>query len=298
MHNVIRERSKLKSLGVRTDISQSAEHQTIVDAHFRSHAVEWRDVYEEASVQGAIYRKRLEIVLRWIDELAIPVRKKILEIGCGSGRSAVALAQRGYLVQAIDPVEDMLNSTRRYAAGARVSSSILTSLGDAHTLAAFPESAFGLVLAIGVIPYLHSPEKALKEMARALEPGGFLLVTIANRARLDYALDPWLCPATQGAKRIVRAIMRRFRGPRPGSTRPPLRLSSLRELEGWLSSVGLAKIKAKTVGFQPTFRHRRFFAERFSIRLNCWLQWLADNNVPGIRATGMDYIVLARKEEG
>jgi len=274
-----------------------AAQQKLVDAHFQSHVAQWRDVYDEALVDGAIYRKRLEIVLRWIDELAIPAREKVLEIGCGSGRCTAALAQRGYFVQAIDSVAGMLNSTRQLAVQAGVSSSVSTSLGDAHNLP-FQDSSFGLVLAIGVIPYLHSPEKALREMARVLRPGGFILVTGGNRWRLNYVLDPWICPPLQRAKRIIGAIRRPFRKPRPDPPWPPLRLDSLRELERWLSSVGLAKVKAKTVGFPPvTFHCRPIFGERNSIRLNCWLQWLADHNVPGIRSSGMDYVSLARKSE-
>ncbi len=280
--------------GVHTDISSSAKQQKVVNAHFQSHAAQWRDVYEEASVEGEIYRKRLAIVLKWVDQLAMPLGEQILEIGCGGGLSSVALAQRGYLVQAMDSVADMLNSTRESVARAGVSSSVLTSLGDAHSLA-FPNNVFGLVLAIGVIPYLHSPKKALGEMARVLKPGGFLVVTAGNRWRIDHALDPWLCPALQPAKRVARKILRRSRRPPAEATRPPLQLDSLREIERWLSSVGLAKVKATTVGFQPLFRYRRFFGELTSIRLNGWLQWLADHNVPGIRSSGMDYIVLARK---
>jgi ubiquinone/menaquinone biosynthesis C-methylase UbiE len=284
-------------LGVRADISPSVEQQKLVDAHFQSHATQWREVYDEASVEGAIYRERLSVVLRWVDELAMPLGGQILEIGCGGGASVVALAQRGYLVQAIDSVAGMLNSTRQSVARAGAGSSVLTSLGDAHDLA-FPESAFGLVLAIGVIPYLHSPKKALGEMARVLKPGGFLLVTAGNRWRLNHVLDPWLCPAVQPAKRALRAILRRSRRPQSEPNRPPLQLGSLRELESWLSSVGLAKIKVKTVGFSPlTFHYRPIFGERTSIRLNRWLQRLADHNVPGIRSSGMDYIVLARKKE-
>jgi hypothetical protein len=52
------------------------------------------------------------------------------------------------------------------------------------------------------------------------------------------------------------------------------------------------------VGFQPFFRYRRFFGETTLVGLNRWLQWLADHNVPGIRSSGMDYIVLARKRDG
>jgi ubiquinone/menaquinone biosynthesis C-methylase UbiE len=283
--------------GVRVDIPRNAEHQKVVDEHFQSHAAQWRDVYKEAGVEGEIYRKRLATVLKWVDQLAMPLGEQILEIGCGGGFSSVALAQRGYFVQAMDSVADMLNSTRESVARAGVSSSVLTSLGDAHSLA-FPNNVFGLVLAIGVMPYLHSPKKALGEMARVLKPDGFLLVTAGNRWRLDHALDPWLCPALQPAKRVARKILRRSHRPPAEATRPPLQLDSLREIEWWLSSVGLAKVKATTVGFQPLFRYRRFFGELTSIRLNGWLQWLADHNVPGIRSSGMDYIVLARKRGG
>ena len=278
----------------RVDIPRNAEHQKVVDEHFQSHAAHWRDLYEEAGVEGEIYRKRLAMVLKWVDQLAMPPGEQILEIGCGGGFSSVALAQRGYLVQAMDSVADMLNSTRESVARAGVSSSVFTSLGDAHSLA-FPNNVFGLVLAIGVIPYLHSPKKALGEMARVLKPGGFLVVTAGNRWRIDHALDPWLCPALQPAKRVARKILRRSRRPPAEATRPPLQLDSLGEIERRLSSVGLAKVKAATVGFQPLFRYRRFFGELTSIRLNSWLQWLADHNVPGIRSSGMDYIVLARK---
>ena len=104
----------MKSSAVSPGISRSAEHQTLVDTHFHSRVTQWRDVYEQEGVEGAIYRKRLDIVLRWIDELAIPTGQKVLEIGCGAGRCTVALAQRGYPIHAMDSVEGMVNSTQEH----------------------------------------------------------------------------------------------------------------------------------------------------------------------------------------
>ncbi len=277
-------------------ILQGPEHQMLVDAHFESHVAQWRDVYEQAGVEGAIYRKRLEIALSWIDELSIPARERILEIGCGGGGCTVALARRGYRILAMDSVTGMLNSTQQRAADAGVSSSVATSLGDAHNLA-FQDSNFGLVLAIGVIPYLHAPQRALREMSRVLRPGRFLLITAGNRWSLSNILDPWLCPPVQPARQIVRWMMRRCRIPQPAPFNVPMRRDSLRELNGWLSSAGLTIIQARTVGFPPfTVRFQPIFGERTSIRLNYWLQRRADCNVPGIRSCGMDYMVLARKQ--
>jgi hypothetical protein len=136
-------------------------------------------------------------------------------------------------------------------------------------------------------------------MARVLKPGGFLLVTVGNRSRLTDVLDPWLCPALQPVKRLVGAILQRFRSRRSEPAGHSLRLDSLPELERWLSSIGLAKVKARTVGFPPlTFHYRRVFGDRTAIGWNRWLQRLADRNVPGIRSSGMDYLVLARKHAG
>jgi ubiquinone/menaquinone biosynthesis C-methylase UbiE len=274
-----------------------ASQQQRVDTHFRAHVRQWRDVYNEAFVDGAIYRKRQEIVLGWIDELAIPTGEKLLEIGCGGGRCTVALAQRGYLVQAVDSVPGMLDSTRQLVVQAGLRSSVSIGLGDAHKLA-FEDRTFSLVLSIGVMPYLHSPAKALREMARVLKPGGFLLVTAGNRWRLNHLLDPWLSPPVQPAKRVLGAMLYRFRKPRPERPCPPLRLDSPGELGRWLCSVGLVRLKATTVGFPPlTFQGQPIFGERTSFRLNNWLQGLADRNMPAIRSSGMDHIVLAKKEQ-
>jgi ubiquinone/menaquinone biosynthesis C-methylase UbiE len=271
--------------------------QKLVDAHFQEHVSKWRDIYDETLVEGAIYRRRQEIALGWIDELGMSAGEKVLEVGCGGGRCTVALAQRGYLVHAIDPVSEMLESARQFAVQAGVRSSTSINLGYAHDLA-FEDDAFGLVVSIGVLPYLDTPLEALREMARVLRPGGFLLVTAGNRWRLNHLLDPWLTPALQPTKKVVGALWRNFRKPRP-DRQPRLRLESLRELEGWLSASGLAKVKARTVGFPPlTFKSQEIFGEQTSLRLNCWLQMLADRDVPAIRSSGMDLVILARKSKG
>ena len=286
----------MKSSTVSSGVSRSAEHRTLVDTHFHSRVTQWRDVYEQEGLDGAIYRKRLDIVLRWIDELAIPTQERVLEIGCGAGRCTVALAQRGYLIHATDSVEGMLNSTQGHASEAGVSSSVTTSLGDAHNLA-FPDGSFGLVVAIGVIPYLNFPQKGLSEMVRVLRPGGFLLVTAGNRWRLNDVLDPWGCPLVQPAKKLIGAIFRRFRKARPDDAELPLRLDSLRKVDRWLSRIGLLKIKATTVGFPPIrLRGRPIFGEQTSTKLNNRLQELVDRDVPWIRSSGMDYIVLTKRQ--
>jgi ubiquinone/menaquinone biosynthesis C-methylase UbiE len=272
------------------------EQQRLVNAHFQAQSTAWRDVYEQKTVEGEIYRKRLQIVLEWIENLSIPIGEKVLEVGCGSGRATVALAQRGYVVDAIDSTPNMLAITRQYAADAGVARLISTNVGNACLLD-FADDSFGIVLAVGVMPYLGSPRKALAEMARVLKPGGFLLLTAGNRWRLSHILDPWLCPPLQPARRFFARILRPFRKLRPEPFRPSLRFESGTEFDASLAAAGFVTLKRTTVGFQPlTIRQRPILREKTSIKLNRALQSLADRNMPGVRSLGMDHIFLARKD--
>ncbi len=275
-----------------------AEHQAKVDAHFELHSTGWRDVYHDNGVEGAIYRKRLEIILEWIDKLATPAGEKALEIGCGGGRMTVALAQRGYNVSAIDSAANMLAITRQHAANMKVSEFISTNLGDAHALN-FPNQTFALVVAVGVAPYLHSPRNALAEMARVVRPDGFVLVTAGNRWRLGHLVDPWLFPAIQPMRTVLGKLLRRPEKSHSSSKWPPIRFDSIRDMDRWLSNAGLTRIKTTTVGFPaPTVFERMIVGSRLAIKLNESLQRLVDHDVPGIKWAGMDYVVLAKKLAG
>src|SRR5215471_884248 len=86
-----------------------------VNAHFQSQALYWKDIYMSSGVQGEIYRERHAAVIAWIDNLALAPGSQVLEIGCGAGFLAVALAQRGLRVCAIDSTPAMVELARRHA---------------------------------------------------------------------------------------------------------------------------------------------------------------------------------------
>src|SRR2546429_4178898 len=62
-----------------------------------------------------------------VDELALPSGSHILEIGCGAGLTTIALAQRGFTVQAVDTVDRMVALTRQAATEADRKSTRLNS---------------------------------------------------------------------------------------------------------------------------------------------------------------------------
>jgi ubiquinone/menaquinone biosynthesis C-methylase UbiE len=228
-----------------------------------------------------------------VQRLGLSTEWPILEIGCGSGLTSVALAQDGYTVQATDSVDAMLKLTRQHADDANVSDRIITSIRDVHHLD-FPDNSFGLVLKIGVAPWLHSLDQAVREVSRVLRPGGYLITTADNWWRLNYWLDPRYFPPLGPVRKGFRGLLERLALRKPSGA--SARLHSIREFDASLAAAGFEKIEGKTVGFGPfSFLGRKMLPDSSGVRVHHWLQNLADRGVPVVRSAGTHYIVLARK---
>ena len=91
--------------------------------------------------------------------------RRTLDVGCGTGQLALALAERGAKVWGVDPSEEMLDVARA-AVGRRVG----LKLGRAEELP-FKEAWFERVVARLVVHLVDRP-RALPELARVLAPGG------------------------------------------------------------------------------------------------------------------------------
>jgi predicted ATP-grasp superfamily ATP-dependent carboligase/SAM-dependent methyltransferase len=263
-------------------------------SNFQAEALDWTEMYERSDVLGAVFERRRQVTLELADQLGLAGDSPVLDAGCGAGLTAVALAQRGYRVVAIDPSPAMLELTRRHGQDADVLARISTSVGDIGHLG-YGDGTFSLVMAVGVIPWLDSPGQALKEVRRVLCPGGYAILTVDNRARLNHLLDPQFSPMLEPARRLVLSLRRRLRGGREESRFHP-RLIWPRRFDSALEAACLQKIAGRTVGFGP-FAFWGVWLPRgeVAIRLDRLLQRLADRGLPGLRMTGCHYVVLARR---
>src|SRR5712691_6605241 len=269
--------------------------QEQVNAYFQSQSSYWKDIYASSGVQGEIYRDRQAAVLAWIDSLALAPGSKVLEIGCGAGFMAVALAERGFHVHAIDSTEAMVELARQHAAESGKAALISLDVGDVYALA-FEDGFFDLVIAIGVIPWLERVEWAIQEMARVSRPGGHVILTADNRARLIYLFDPWLNPALKPLRKGVKAALKQPGFSRWFSNEINSTLHDRRFIDDTLARAELVKTRGTTLGFGPfSFLRRTVLPESLSTALHHGLQRLADRNVPVFRSTGTQYLVLARK---
>jgi predicted ATP-grasp superfamily ATP-dependent carboligase/ubiquinone/menaquinone biosynthesis C-methylase UbiE len=275
-------------------VRSGARRQEQVDRHFESAAQDWKTIYEEQTVYGLIHRERRATALDWIDRLGLPDGAPVLEIGCGAGLTAVALAGRGLSVTAIDTAPAMIQLTEQLAHDRDLADRIRTSVADAHDLP-FPDGSYSLVLGLGVLPWLHSPDRAMEEMARVVRPGGYVLVNVDNLLRLHYLLDPRLNPALGSFRRRLGSGLRRI-GVLHTPAPTPVRLDSTRRFDAVMDRLGLDKVQSATIGFGPfTFWRRPVLSEPRGMRLHRTLQGVAGRGVPLVRSTGAQYLVLARK---
>ena len=98
---------------------------------------------------------------------------KILDIGAGTGRYSVALANEGYDVTAVELVKYNLGILKQK------NSSVKAYQGNALNLKRFAENTFYMTLLFGPMYHLYTFEdkvKALSEAKRVTKSGGIILV--------------------------------------------------------------------------------------------------------------------------
>lgn len=258
--------------------------------YFRSVARYWEQLYEDKHLTARIYQERKDMTLHWIADFAIPAGARILDVGCGAGHTAVSLARRGFDVDALDCEQAMLDMVARRAQEAGVP--VKPGLGDAHELP-FGDHTFDVVLSLGLIPWLHSPKKALAEMRRVLKPGGFLVISSDNSQRLTYKFDPFFNLTLAPARNVITSFLRKRKWMRMPETTPPM-MQPTREFDCWLSEAGFQKLKAATIGFGPfTLFRRQLLPDHTSARLHRRMQKMAYAGWPFLRESGAHYLVAA-----
>ncbi|MFL5967431.1 MAG: class I SAM-dependent methyltransferase [Gaiellaceae bacterium] len=256
----------------------------------------WDSIYEETTVEAVVYQTRRAVVERWLAGLPVAAGARVLEVGPGAGHTTVALAERGLDVDALDVSEPMLVRVAERARAAGVESRVHTRRGPAESVDA-PGGAYALVVAVGLIPWVEDPARTVSELARVVEPGGWVLLTSDNRARLTFFLDPFVNPWLERSRAIgrrARDLVRRRQARRPDVL---WHMYSRRFVDDLLRANGLETVHAATIGFGPfTLAGRHVLSSRAGTRVHRALQRLADRRVPVLRATGSHYVVLARKE--
>jgi 2-polyprenyl-3-methyl-5-hydroxy-6-metoxy-1,4-benzoquinol methylase len=270
----------------------SSHEQKLVDEHFDAESMFWRDTYQQNDALGFINRQRQAVALRYVDELALPKTARVLEIGCGAGFLSIALAKRGFAVEAVDHASAMVELAQRHARETGVDNRIHAAIEDVHELT-FEDESFDLIVALGVINWLHDLEKALAEITRVLKHCGY---AVLNSARAHALLNPLAIPAFESILEGVKLELERATQRNPRNV-APRHMYLPREINQYLCGAGLTIMKSTQVGFGP-FRilNHDMFPYQDELKIQQKLQQYADKGYPILRLAGGQYIVLARKK--
>ena len=121
---------------------------------------------------------------------------RVLDSACGTGRHAIALAERGFVAAGADASKPMVMRAQRtaLASGAKVS---FYQAGFGEMAASLGET-FGAVLCLGnSLPHLLSAaavRSALEDMAQLLRPGGLLILQNRNFDRVWERQERFMSP--------------------------------------------------------------------------------------------------------
>jgi SAM-dependent methyltransferase len=105
----------------------------------------------------------------------------VLEIGCGGGQAAIALARQGAQVTGLDFSAAQLLFARELAAQARVAVAFVQ--GKAEDLAPVATGACDLALSINTMQYVDEIAASLASCYRVLRPGGRLVFSLDHPLR-------------------------------------------------------------------------------------------------------------------
>lgn len=123
------------------------------------------------------------------DEVVPSGPRRVLDVACGTGKHAIALAQRGYDVTGVDLSAAMIDRARANAVAASVDG-VRFAVAGFGLLAERTQAEFDAVLCLGnSLPHVLTEEAlhtTLVDMAAVLRPDGLLFIQTRN---MDAVLD-------------------------------------------------------------------------------------------------------------
>jgi len=176
--------------------------------------------------------------LKYVAERCELDGRDVLDVGCGGGILAEALAKEGAIVTGIDIAEKVLEVARLHQleSGLAVDYELLT----AEERAKAGNEEFDVITCMEMLEHVPEPDSVVKGISRLLRPGGEAFFSTLNRTPFAFVLG------IVAAEHLVRLC--------PKGTHRYDRFIRPSELSRWLRAAGMQVLDVRGIHYDPVSR--------------------------------------------
>jgi 2-polyprenyl-6-hydroxyphenyl methylase / 3-demethylubiquinone-9 3-methyltransferase len=201
-------------------------------AKFSDLAHRWWDKDSEFRPLHQINPLRLE----WLSQLCPLPGKTVLDVGCGGGILADAMARKGAQVLGIDLATKPLRVAQLHALEAQTPNVAYREV-SAEALAAEQPGAFDAVTCMEMLEHVPDPASIVRACATLVKPGGWVFMSTLNRNPKSFLF------AIVGAEYLLNLL--------PRGTHSYARLVRPSELAGYCRAAGLDLRHTRGMQYNP-----------------------------------------------
>lgn len=201
-------------------------------AKFSDLAHRWWDPESEFRPLHQINPLRLE----WIHGLVNLTGKRVVDVGCGGGILADAMARKGADVLGIDLATKSLKVAQLHALEAGTSGVQYREI-SAEALANEQTGQFDVVTCMEMLEHVPDPVSVVQACSRLVKPGGWVFFSTLNRNAKSFLF------AIVGAEYVLKLL--------PKGTHEYARLIKPSELSQWARDAGLDLQGFKGMEYNP-----------------------------------------------
>ena len=234
-------------------MAEAANSSAAEVAHFSRLASRWWDPNGEFRTLHDLNPARLA----WVEGAAGLAGKRVLDVGCGGGLLAEAMARRGAIVTGLDMSRDSLAVARLHLLESPpLHVEYRETTAEALALAS-PES-FDLVTCMELLEHVPDPARLVAACATLVKPSGSVLFSTINRTPKAFAA------AILGAEYLTSLV--------PRGTHRYAQFIRPSELDAWGRQCGLRLASLRGGSYNPV---SRVFTLTFNPAVNYFAHFLA-----------------------
>ena len=139
---------------------------------------QWNRIFKKHGLVFIKPQKEIPKIAKIFKEKKV---KKVLDLGCGSGRHTVYFAQKGFDVYGFDIAEEGVKLARKWLKKEGFKAKF--KIGSIYKKLPYKDNFFDAIVSTQVIHHgkIQDIRKAIKEIKRILRPGGLIFITVRKR---------------------------------------------------------------------------------------------------------------------